>query len=232
MIPPEFTLRHLETVRRFITNIARRRCLHMNPRRWSNAELRKLAPFFGGDVVNVSGFMDEDKEGGHYRDYFTAAESYTITNYAGSGEVGDGSEGSIYLDLEGTPSADFQRRFDTAFCHTVLEHVEKIGPAFENLSHLTRDALIIVVPFLQDEHYRPGIFGDYWRYTPLGLKALYEAHGFQMVYLNANDTPWYPVYLTAVGVRDPGKYPELPASPWTPEQRVGRQTYVYPKGVW
>ena len=124
------------------------------------------------------------------------------------------------------------QKFDVAINHTVLEHIEWIQPAFENIAHLTREALITVVPFLQDEHYAPGIYGDYWRYPPLGLKALYEQHGFTLIYLNANDTPWYPVYLTAVGVRHPEKFPDFPKSPWGENVRVGRSTYVYPKCAW
>jgi hypothetical protein len=232
ILPKTATLRTLEWARQWITNQARLRQPEMNPRRWSNAELKMLCPLFSGDVVNVSGFKDEDKEGGLYRDYFPQASSYTITNYAGSGQVGDGAPGSIYLDLQAKPEPALAQKFDVAINHTVLEHIEWIQPAFENIAHLTREALITVVPFLQDEHYAPGIYGDYWRYPPLGLKALYEQHGFTLIYLNANDTPWYPVYLTAVGVRHPEKFPDFPKSPWGENVRVGRSTYVYPKCAW
>lgn len=232
MIPVPFTLSCLEKARHFITNMARRRCLDSNPRRSSNAVLRELCPHFGGEVVNVSGFMDEDKQNGHYRDYFPKASSYSITNYAGSGVIGDGAEGSIYLDLQAEPDPELEKRFDTALCHTVLEHIEFIQPAFANLSHITRETLIIVVPFLQDEHYRPGIFGDYWRYTPQGLQSLYRQYGFEMIHCSANDTPWYPVYLTAVGVRHPEQHTGIPAGNCGPDNRVGRKTFVYDKCVW
>jgi hypothetical protein len=232
ILPQAPMLRLMERIRQFITNQARLRQPEMNPRRWSNAELRKLCGLFAGDVVNVSGFMDEDKEDGYYKDYFTQANSYTITNYAGSGEVGDGAPGAIYFDLEAEPPPELAAKYDVVFNHTVLEHIEHIQPAFKNLAHLSKEVLITVVPFLQNEHYRPNIYGDYWRYTPLGLKALYEQYGFTMIYLNANDTPWYPVYLTAVGVRHPEKFPDFPESPWTAESRVGKGTYVYPKCAW
>ena len=39
---------------------------HRLPRVWSNAELRRLAGLFDGDVVNVSAWRDEDKEGRRY----------------------------------------------------------------------------------------------------------------------------------------------------------------------
>jgi hypothetical protein len=50
-------------------------------RRWSNRESRKRAPLFGGSVVNVSGWQDSDKQGKKYKDYFSDASSYDITNY-------------------------------------------------------------------------------------------------------------------------------------------------------
>ena len=43
------------------------------PRRWSNTELRRFAHLFGGPAVNVSAWQDRDKEGGFYRQYFSAA---------------------------------------------------------------------------------------------------------------------------------------------------------------
>jgi len=51
------------------------------PRLWSNRELERIAPLFTGDVVNVSAWQDQDKEGRRYRDYFRSARSYTLTNY-------------------------------------------------------------------------------------------------------------------------------------------------------
>ena len=51
------------------------------PRIWSNNELKKIAPLFEGDVVNVSGWQDKDKEGDEYKNYFKNKKSYTITNY-------------------------------------------------------------------------------------------------------------------------------------------------------
>jgi hypothetical protein len=211
----------------------RRRHPEWSPRRWSNAELKKLCPLFGGRVVNVSGFKDEDKEGGCYRDYFPQASRYDITNFAGSGQVGDGDPSSMYLDLQAAPDASLAAAYDVAFSHTVFEHIEHIDQAFASYAALSSDVLITVVPFLQDEHYAPGIYGDFWRFTPLGLKSLHEKNGFQLLYLSANDSPWFPVYLVALASRHPEKHAgRLPVSPWTPESRVARSTYVYPGCAW
>src|SRR5581483_8386198 len=54
------------------------------PRAWSNRQLRAVAPLFDGRVVNVSGWEDRDKRGGRYRDYFTRAAGYELTNYRGA----------------------------------------------------------------------------------------------------------------------------------------------------
>lgn len=74
-------------------------CDEVRPRNWSNAELRKFAPLFDGAVINVSGWRDEDKTGGHYRDYFTAATSYNTSNYRGESGI-TGADGEVFIDLE------------------------------------------------------------------------------------------------------------------------------------
>ena len=54
------------------------------PRVWSNNVLRSFANIFEGEVINVSGWNDEDKEGGFYKDYFSNCSSYKISNYGDS----------------------------------------------------------------------------------------------------------------------------------------------------
>ncbi len=100
-----------------------------------------------------------------------------------------------------------------------------------NIAAITREHLLIVVPFIQDEHYRPGIFGDYWRFMPQGLYRLVESHGFAPVYINANDSPWYPVYLVLVAARHPEQW-EGPRQLWDDKHRLARETFVYPRDVW
>ena len=50
---------------------------------WSNREIKRLAPLFTGDVINVSAWDDRDKEARHYNDYFSKASRYYYTNYKG-----------------------------------------------------------------------------------------------------------------------------------------------------
>lgn len=193
---------------------------------WSNKELERLAPLFSGDIVNVSGWDDRDKEGRRYRDYFTNAKSYSITNYAGERGF-QGEDGEISLDLEKPLPADLGKRFDTVFNHTTLEHIFDVLTAFSNLCRMSRDAVIVVVPFAQVEHWSSS-YGDYWRISGQALEKLFQREGFSMVYCSANSDTDSAVYVIGIGVRDAsawkGRLPEplyeRPLANW-----LGRKTF-------
>ena len=142
-----------------------------SPRLWSNKELRKYSNLFKGHVVNVSAWDDRDKEGGTYFKYFKNAKSYTLTNYETEMRGMTGAEGEIYLDLESELDKELINKFDVVFNHTTLEHIYEVKKAMQNLALLTKDILITVVPYKQIEH---TTYGDYWRFTPSGIKKLYE----------------------------------------------------------
>ncbi len=202
----------------------------LNPRRWSNAELRRFAPLLGGDVVNVSGWQDADRQGGRYRDYFTKGCFYAITNYPGARGLADGAVGSIPLDLEATLPDSMRAAFDVVFCHTVMEHVFDGRAAFMNLAGMSRDVLILIVPFMQGEHYDSGSYGDYWRFTPMVLGELFSNAQMSLIYLSSNDNPWWPIYLFAVGSRRPERWRGiLPTSP-SRRCRIGFEVF-YEKGI-
>ncbi len=227
----DWKMRLYETIRRRLVNHARHRMPQHHPRRWSNDELRRIAPFFEGRILNVSGWRDDDKQGGSYRDYFSHAASYAITNYRGTDDHDDGASDAIFLDLE-TPLPDNMHGIcDLAWTHTVLEHVGNVETAFRNLGALTRDAVLVVVPWIQDEHYTPALYGDYWRFTPMGLRRLMSLAGLEMIHLCANEQPWYPVYLLAVGSKQAqhwtGRFPDID---W--DRRLGREQYNYPGCIW
>jgi len=180
-------------------------------RRWSNRELRRLAPAFGGHVVNVSGWNDEDKEGGTYRSYFSAASRYTLTNHAGERGFG-GRDGERLLDLSQPPPQDLERSFDVVFNHTTLEHIFEARQAFANLCRLSRDVVIVVVPFAQQQH-ETASFGDYWRFTPSCLRQLYAENGLGVVYEAESPDADAASYLLFVGARQPELWrPRLPAA--------------------
>jgi hypothetical protein len=83
--------------------------------------LRQIAPLFEGDALNVSGWLDEDKEGGLYQDYFSKARSYSITNYGGF--RGESPQTVLHLELEADLPVALAGCADVVFNHTTLEHV-------------------------------------------------------------------------------------------------------------
>jgi hypothetical protein len=221
-----------EMLRQRLMNYVRLRHPEMSPRRWSNAELRRVAPFVEGDVVNVSGWRDADKEGNSYRSYFTKAKSYAITNYWGSREANDGAEGSIFLDLQAELPNELHARYDTVLCHTVLEHIYDVPKAVNNVCEMTKDLAILIVPFVQDEHYTNELYGDFWRFTPLSLKRLTGDAGLQLLYINSNDNPWYPVYLFAVASRMPERWAGRFGGPYDWSKRIGRDIFIFDNCAW
>lgn len=222
----------LTPLRQWVINRARRQNPGLSPRRWSNNELKTYAPLFSGKVVNVSGWRDEDKEGGTYRSYFTNASQYDITNYWGSHTANDGAPGALFLDLAADLPAELKDRFDLVFTHTVLEHIFDVPRAVRNMAGMTRDAMLMIVPFMQDEHYSPGIYGDFWRFTPLCVKQLMEDNGLTLLHLSSNDCPWYPTYLFAIGSKQPDKWASKFPVPYDWNQRMGKSTFTYPKCAW
>lgn len=179
---------------------------HRLPREWSNEELRKIAPHFKGDIVNVSGWKDIDKEGKRYKDYFTKAKSYTITNYKSEARGYQGFENEIFLDLEQDLPKKMENNFDVVFSHTVLEHIYEFNTAFINLCKMSKDTVIIVVPFLQHMH---SDYGDYWRFSPISIKNLFEDNGLEIVYLNFNKNYNASVYIFAVASKKASKWEKI-----------------------
>jgi hypothetical protein len=183
---------------------------YQRARMWSNVELRRLGPLFSGAIANVSGWDDRDKEGSRYRHYFPHATSYTITNIEGERGL-QGADGEIRLDLEQPLPQELERRFDVVLNHTVLEHVFDVFTAFGNLCKMSKDAVIVVVPFAQTEHWSTS-YGDYWRFTPGALERLFANCGFTLAYVSANDVADTAVYVLGVGVRDAARWKgRLPA---------------------
>lgn len=174
------------------------------PRQWSNAELRKFAHLFAGDVINVSAWQDEDKEGGHYKDYFSKANSYRMSNHRTEIRGFQGYEDEILLNLEEDLPRELENRFDVVFNHTTLEHIYNFQQAFHNLCLLSRDIVIVVVPFLQEMH--AGAYGDYWRFSPQALDRLFARENLTLLYLSFNNQRNASVYVFAVATRDPAKW--------------------------
>lgn len=184
---------------------------HRLARLWSNERLRAIAPLFDGDVVNVSAWDDRDKKGGCYKDYFANASSYSYTNHSGHRGL-QGLPNEYALDLTAELPEDLKNRFDVAFNHTTLEHIFDVRKAFANLCELSRDIVIVVVPFAQVQH-ESDQWRDYWRFTPTCLRHLYEENGLSVIYEAESPYKDATIYLLAVGSRCPQRWAgRLPAS--------------------
>ncbi len=189
------------------------------PRIWSNMELRRIAHNYYGGVLNVSGWADEDKEGGVYRDYFVNANSYKVSNLGGGEQIGVKKtlNDSLSMDLNIPIDKNLHQSFDLVLCYTVLEHVYNIFQAVSNLCNLTRDSIIVVVPFVQRLHYQSsselGGYSDYWRFTPFLLKKIFSENNFEMVYCSGTDIPSSSLYYFFVFSRSPEKYLKLYGKP-------------------
>lgn len=176
---------------------------HRIPRIWSNEELSKLGHLFSGDIVNVSAWKDEDKAGRRYEDYFPNKSSYTLTNFDPDKRGFQGLPGEIFLDLEQPLPEELVARFDLVFNHTTLEHVYDFQTAFRNLCRMSRDAVAIIVPFLQQMH---GHYGDFWRFSPEAIARMFTEQGFSVANLSFNNHRRASVYVFAIAARDKEKW--------------------------
>lgn len=177
------------------------------PRVWSNKELEKFAKLFVGGGCNVSGWIDTDKEGKKYKEYFTNIREYFITNYKSEARGFQGNQqNEIFLDLEQDLNQEMLNRFDVVFNHTVLEHIFDVNKAFENLCKMSKDIVIVVVPFLQEQHAE---YGDYWRFTPLAVQKLFVKNSMDLIYINYNDAKKDSIYIFAIGSKNKDKWKNI-----------------------
>ena len=180
-------------------------------RLWSNAELAKFGNLCRGSVCNVSGWKDSARDGttARYRDYFPSCTSYTVTNYPGERGYNELELDTqqIPLDVTKPLPPELMSRFDVVFNHTMLEHVYDVEVASETLSRMTKDLLIVIVPFMQEQHFDDGSYGDYWRFTPMAVCRLFQKNGVTPLYVTANDSqPWYPIYIFYIGSKHPDRW--------------------------
>jgi len=180
-----------------------------NPRLWANDELLKFSHLFYGDVVNVSAGKDNDKSGKDYRDYFQNANSYTITNYFPE-FTGRYDYSEIELDLSEKIDEDLlKKRFDVVLNFTVLEHIYNVKEAVENLSKMSKDIILTVVPFIQELHQIPSQYKDYWRISPYSLSQLFEYNGFRTIYISWNSDPLGNIYIFHIASCKPENWKDI-----------------------
>ena len=63
---------------------------------------------------------------------------------------------------------------------------------------MSNDTVIIVLPFLQEQHTNSD-FEDYWRVSPQAIKKMFERNNFNLAYINSNDDNNSSIYIFAVG---------------------------------
>ncbi len=191
-----------------LNGLAKRLLGDLRPRSFSNRVLSEYLVALSGDIINVSGWEDSDKEGRRYRNYYGACRRYVISNIDGEGGVPrvlPGEIEAVYLDLNEPLDGSLAGQFDVAFCHTVLEHVFDSDTALRNLAALTRDLVVVVVPFSQSVHYT-GSYSDYHRFSPYCLQRFFEDEGFTALLSVANSQPFFPTYVVFIASRYPERH--------------------------
>lgn len=176
---------------------------------WSNDELKKFANLFEGRIINVSAGENIDKEGKTYDQYFINATEFWLSNYSpGSFRGYEGRTNEYLIDLEKPLSEELKEQFDVVFNHTTLEHVFDIFTAFKNLCELSKDVVILVVPFAQEQHEAPDFY-DYWRFTPTCIRELFQRNGLTVVYEASNNDFNAGTYLFTIAVKNPEKWSNI-----------------------
>jgi len=174
---------------------------------WSNRELKKYAHLFTGDIINVSAWQDRDKEGFCYKDYFINANKYHLSNYKKEARGFQGYRNEFFLDLEKKLDKNLTNRFDVVFSHTVLEHIYNFKTAFQDLCLLTKDIVILIIPCLQQMHAGCKVeYGDYWRFTPLAIKRMFEENSMTVLYSSFSNYKRSSVYLFFIASKNPEKW--------------------------
>ncbi len=130
----------------------------------SNKILRDWCADITGAVLSIGSGGDIDKQGGHYRCYFSSASLYVTSDVRpsmGCDLVVDAR------DMNGIESA----AFDAVFCSGVLEHVDDCFAAVREVFRVLKSGgvFLVGVPFNQPLHRAPE---DFWRFTEFGLRHL------------------------------------------------------------
>jgi hypothetical protein len=190
-------------------------------RHWSNRILKQVSKCFNGRVINVSAGEDCDKEGSIYAQYFVNADEYFTTNYGLGTYRGFRSRSNEYeLDLESEVPESLVQQFDVVLNHTTLEHIFEVRTAFRNLCRLSKDVVIVVVPFAQVQH-ESDDFGDFWRFTPTCLRRLLLENDMTVVFEAESPDMDAAVYLLVIGSRFPDRWTErLP--PYKPIEKAAK----------
>ena len=193
------------------------------PRLRSNEAIKKFAHLFEGDIINVSGGNDSDKnstlkdyyfgnydQGKRYKEYFSNAQNYYVSHYPNDCtnifNTNTEAVNSKKIDLNLPVNGEHLNRYDVVFNHTVLEHVFNIFQAFENLCSMSKDIVILVVPQSQKIHdYNRG-YEDYWRFTPFSIEKLFHMNNMIPIYRETTYGFSESMYLIYIASKNPDKW--------------------------
>ena len=210
LIPLNYRIRILKKVFSIALPYWRRINRNCDPRKWSNDELKRLSPHFTGDVINIAGGKDSDKENKLYKHYFINVDSYTVANYEKQYSEKN-QDNAILLDLS-IPlenASPLLETYDVVFTHTVLEHIFDINTAISNLCKISKDIVITVVPFIQSFHQKEKYYHDYWRFTPYCIYRLFKDNGLDTIYINWNNDPHGNIYLFHIASKKKEKWKNI-----------------------
>lgn len=117
-----------------------------------------------------------------YKSIFNV-DKYIGVDYAGDGHSHENEQIDIFYNGETIPFAT--NYFDSILCSEVFEHLFKIDAILDELHRVTKlgGKIMITTPFVWNLHEIPI---DYARYTPYGLKYLFEKHGFNVIISEQN----------------------------------------------
>ncbi len=176
--------------------------LLQNGRTFSNFCLKRILTFLDvNSVLNVSGWDDGDKEGGRYSDYFSQkVKKYEVSHFENDYLRSDTDLSKMVINLE---DENYQagEKFELVFSHTVLEHIFDQQNAFKIMCSLSEKYVVGVVPMINVLHWEK-TYEDYWRFTPHGIRKLFENNGFKLVHLEIGPTLSISQYIVFVGAKN------------------------------
>jgi hypothetical protein len=190
------------------------------PRLKTNKILKRFSYLFKGEIINVSGSSDNDKDstfkdyyfgnydaGNRYKDYFINANSYTVSNYPlDKTEYSLDNTNMIFLDLEEDMPEEYIHKYDVVYSHTVFEHIFDICTAFKNLCSMSNDIVIFIVPQSQQIHDYSRGYKDYWRFTPFAVDRLFEKNNYKVLYRETTVGFSESMYLFYIASKKPDKW--------------------------
>jgi hypothetical protein len=130
-----------------------------------------------------------------------------------------GSGIEVYLDLSQDLPGEMAGKYDVCFNHTTLEHIFDFRKAFSSICAMSRDIVFIVVPFAQALHESES-FKDYWRFTPSGIRYLFEENEMSVVYEASSPHKNAGIYIIMIASKYPDKWEGI-LPPFEPLKKAG-----------